>query len=60
MRMYEIYTKSGSVFRIQCDEIPFHNGFLRQTVEETLCLFRNKRLIAMFKEWITVVDISEK
>ena len=60
MRMYEIYTKSGSIFRIECDEIPFHDGFLRQTHEEILCLFKNKQLVAMFKEWIAVVDITDK
>lgn len=59
MRVYEIQTSTGS-YRIECDEIPFKTVFLNETVKEPLCLFKEKRLVAIFKDWLSVLDITEK
>ncbi len=58
MRTYEIYTLSG-IFTIKCDELALKDDFLTNTTNETLCLFTGKRLMAMFREWNNIVDITE-
>lgn len=60
MRFYEIYTKSGSVFQIECDEIIFRNDFTQETTKDALCLFKDNQVVAVFKEWESFLDITEK
>lgn len=59
MRLYEIHTNHGT-FKIQSDEILYRDDFLRITKNEPLCLFRDKQVIAIFKDWISFNDITEK
>jgi len=60
MREYEIYTNHGQIFQMQGDEIVVKKDFFTETCKEPLCLFENNRIVAIFKEWNSVVDITEK
>lgn len=60
MRNYEIFTPRNGVFRIQCDEIKFKCDFHRETSKEALCLFQGDRVMAIFREWLNVVDVTEQ
>lgn len=54
MRVYEVHTPRQGVFRIRADEVEevFDN--------ESLYLYRDEKLVAMFKEWLTLADVTEK
>lgn len=60
MRLYEIQTEKQGTYKIECDEIVFNNNFFRQTFAEPLCLFQGKKLVAIFRAWMNVVDITDK
>jgi hypothetical protein len=51
MRVYQVHTLSGEVFLIEGTEI-YISG-------ETLCLVRGNKLVAMFKNWMHAIDITE-
>lgn len=60
MRLYEIHTPNGGAFKIECDEIEFNNDFFRQTFQDSLCLFQGKKLVAIFRAWSNVIDITKE
>lgn len=60
IRLYEVHTSRGNMFKIQANPILFHNDFLKQTTKETLCFFRGELLVGMISDWVNVIDITEK
>jgi hypothetical protein len=59
MRVYEVKSICEKHI-IEADEIKFRSDFFHETKKEPLVFFREGRLHAIFKEWETLRDITEK
>jgi hypothetical protein len=58
MRTYKVFCQD-SEFIIHADEIEFRNDFFRETICENLVFFHGKRIVAIFKNWINLIDLGE-
>ncbi len=59
MKLYEVITKNEK-YHIEADDIEFRDDFYRVSTQEPLVFHREKRLMAVFKEWESIIDISER
>jgi len=59
MRMYKVFTRLGN-FSVEADEIKLRCDFHNEFVNQPLVFYRGDNVLAVFKEWQAVVDMTEK
>lgn len=58
MRTYDVWANE-SKFTVTADEIKFISEFRKQTTNEPLVFFQGDMLVAIFRNWDYVIDVTE-
>lgn len=58
MRVYKVDLEYEKII-IHADEIKFKNDFRNKTTDESLVFFVGDRLVAIFKNWKSIIDLGE-